>query len=137
MVVADTGAVIALIDRDDRYHQALRKIFENDPQSWVLPWAIVPEVDHLVSTRLGPAVARAFRSDLAGGLFSVEWGEAADLVRGAELDRLYADLELGLVDGVVMAVAERLRAEAIATLDLRDFAAVELKGSPRLLPRDQ
>lgn len=137
MVVADTGAVIALVDRDDRHHQALRKIFENDPQSWVLPWAIVPEVDHLVSTRLGPAVARAFRSDLAGGLFSVEWGEAADLVRGAELDRLYADLELGLVDGVVMAVAERLRAEAIATLDLRDFAAVELKGSPRLLPRDQ
>jgi hypothetical protein len=37
---------------------------------------------------------------------------------------------------VVIAVAERLGAEAIATLDLRHFAAVEIQGSPRLLPRD-
>jgi hypothetical protein len=35
-----------------------------------------------------------------------------------------------------MAVAERLRAEAIATLDLRHFAAVSLRAPVRLLPRD-
>jgi hypothetical protein len=35
-----------------------------------------------------------------------------------------------------MAVAERLRAEAIATLDLRHFAAVPLRVPVRLLPRD-
>ena len=45
-------------------------------------------------------------------------------------------LRLGLVDAVVMAIAERLRAEAIATLDLRHFGAVKIAGSPRLLPRD-
>ncbi len=37
---------------------------------------------------------------------------------------------------VVMAVAERLEAQAIATLDLRDFASVELAGHPALWPRD-
>ncbi len=36
----------------------------------------------------------------------------------------------------VMAVAERLRASAIATLDLRHFGVVTLRGRPRLLPRD-
>jgi hypothetical protein len=45
-------------------------------------------------------------------------------------------LRLGLVDGVVLAVAERLAAAAIATLDLRRFGAVSIKGQPRLLPRD-
>jgi hypothetical protein len=35
-----------------------------------------------------------------------------------------------------MAVAERLGAIAIATLDLRDFASVELEGRPQLWPRD-
>jgi hypothetical protein len=35
-----------------------------------------------------------------------------------------------------MAVAERLRADAIATLDVRHFAAVELRHPLRLLPRD-
>ena len=43
---------------------------------------------------------------------------------------------LGLVDGIVMAVAERLEARAILTLDLRDFGAVTLKGEPEIWPRD-
>jgi hypothetical protein len=38
------------------------------------------------------------------------------------------------VDAVVMAVAERLGADAIATLDRRHFGAVTLRGSPRLVP---
>jgi hypothetical protein len=40
------------------------------------------------------------------------------------------------VDGVVMGVAERLGADAIATLDLRHFGAVEIRGRPALVPRD-
>ena len=35
-----------------------------------------------------------------------------------------------------MAMAERLGAEAVATLDLRDFGAVKLRGVPKLVPRD-
>lgn len=136
MIVADTGAVVALLDRDDRHHRVLRGAFEADPDGWVLPWAILPEVDYIASSRLGPEVARAFREDLASGAFAVEWGEGEDLVRALELDRQYAGLALGLVDAVVMAMAERLGAEAIATLDLRDFVPVELKGRPKLWPRD-
>ena len=43
---------------------------------------------------------------------------------------------LGGVDAIVMACAERLGATAIATLDLRDFGAVQLVGRPELWPRD-
>jgi predicted nucleic acid-binding protein len=136
MIVADTGAVVALIDGDDHHHDVFRKAFEKNPREWVLPWAILPEVDYLVASRLGPSVARAFRKDLAQGLFLVEWGKGADLARALELDDSYGDLRLGLVDGVVMAVAERLEARAIATTDLRDFAPVELAGGPQLWPRD-
>jgi hypothetical protein len=35
-----------------------------------------------------------------------------------------------------MAVAERLQAGSIATLDLRHFGAVKIRGGPRLIPRD-
>ena len=136
MVVADTGAVIALIDSDEQNHGTLRSAFEAEPDLWVLPWAILPEVDYLASTRLGAKAAGAFRADLADGLFAVEWDGGSDLQRAVELDAQYADLALGLVDTVVMAIAERLDARAIATLDLRDFGAVELVGSPALWPRD-
>lgn len=136
MIVADTGAVVALLDRDDRHHRVLREAFETDPGGWILPWAILAEVDHIAASRLGPEVARSFRADVASGAFAVEWGRPEDLRRALELDACHADLELGLVDTVVMAVAERLGAEAIATLDLRDFGSVELEGRPGLWPRD-
>lgn len=136
MIVADTGAMIALIDADDRHHQAMLDVFDSDPAGWVLPCAILPEVDYLLAKRVGRAAANAFRADLARGAFAIAWGTADDLARAEELCTRYAALDLGLVDAVVAAVAERLRARAIATLDLRDFGPLELRGTPKLLPRD-
>ena len=135
VVVADTGAIVALLDRGDRHHRALKRLFVENPDAWILPWAILPEVDYLAATRLGPAAARLWRADLASSAFAIEWAASRDLVAaGALLDR-YASLDLGLVDAVVMAIAERRKAD-IATLDLRDFGSVHLAHAPRLFPRD-
>lgn len=136
MIVADTGAIIALVDADDRHHAAMRRRFEAAPDSWILPWAILPEVDYLLAEHVGVRAAERFLGDLASGAWVVEWGEPGDLLRADELCRRHRSLRLGLVDSTVMAVAERRRAEAIATLDLRHFGAVVLRGRPRLLPRD-
>lgn len=43
---------------------------------------------------------------------------------------------MGLVDAVVLAVAERLGADGVATLDLRHFGAVRTAREFRILPRD-
>jgi predicted nucleic acid-binding protein len=137
MIVADTGAVVALIDRSDRHHRALTALYEEAPHQWVFPWAILPEVDYLVGSFLGPRAEEAFLTDLADGIFHVEWGTESDLARAHEVARRYRSLALGLVDGIVVAVAERLRAEAIATLDLRHFGALAINGSPALWPRDR
>jgi predicted nucleic acid-binding protein len=135
VIVADTSAVLAMLDADDPDHDVLRRAFEARPEEWLLPWAILPEIDHL-SIRLGSHLPHTFRADVAQGLYSVEWGRSADLKRAREIELRYADLHLGLVDTVVMATAERVGARAIATLDLRDFAPVELAGQPQLWPRD-
>jgi len=136
VIVADTGAILALLDADEQHHAELRQLFEAAGSDWVLPWAILPEVDYLAAKRLGGGVEQAFLADLAGGAFAVEWGREGDLTRANELARRHKDLKLGLVDAVVIAVAERLKAEAIVTLDVRHFGAVAIKGSPKLLPRD-
>ena len=136
MIVADTGAVIALIDADDRHHGPLRALFESDPDAWVLPWAILPEVDYLLSVHVGARAQEAFFADLAGGTLSVEWGDEPDLANAHRICRRHKGLRIGLVDAVVIAIAERLRPAAIATLDLRHFGAVPIRGNPRLFPRD-
>ena len=136
MIVADTGAILALLDSGDRHHAAVREIYEDRPDLWILPWAILPEVDYLVASELGARAQEAFLADLAEGAFVVEYGKDADIARAHAIGRKYRSLNLGLVDTVVIATAERLRAEAIATLDLRHFGAVKIAGSPRLFPRD-
>jgi uncharacterized protein len=136
LIVADTGAIVALIDADDRHHKTVRGAYERDPDAWVLPWAILPEVDYLLAEHVGARAERAFLADLASGAYAVEWGDDADLIRAHALCTRYRSLKLGLVDGVVMGVAERLGADAIATLDLRHFGVVEIRGRPALLPRD-
>ena len=136
MIVADTGALIALFDRSDRHHDALRRLYEDDPDAWVLPWAILPEVDYLTATHLGQRAQDLWLADLASDGFTVEWGRTDDLTAAARIVRRHKDLRLGLVDAVVIAVAERLHASAIATLDVKHFGAITIKGRPLLLPRD-
>ena len=137
MIIVDTGAMLALLDASDDHHRVLKALYEENPDRWVLPWAILPEVDYLTARHLGPKARDAFLADLAEGAFPVEWGRDEDLAGARRINVRHRSLQLGLVDAIVMATAERLKAEAIATLDLRHFGAVAIKGAPRLLPRDR
>lgn len=136
MIVADTGAIVALVDSDDRHHGAIRSIYETDPAAWLLPWAVLPEIDYLLGAHVGHRAQDAFFADVVAGAFAIEWGVERDLARAHELHARHRALRLGLVDGIVIAVAERLRADAIATLDVRHFSAIAIRGRPKLLPRD-
>jgi predicted nucleic acid-binding protein len=134
VIVADTSALIALVAADDKDHDAVLSLWEATARDWVVPWATLPETDFMLRTRLGTPAARLFLADLAGGKFMIEHSQPSDIARAAALDARYAELGLGLVDGAVIAVAERLRATAIATFDLRHFGALDLPF--KLLPRD-
>ena len=134
VIVADSSAMVALIDRRDHYHLPIKKLFEDRRDDWVVPWAILPEVDYLVAKTVNARTAQIFLTDVAAGAYQMEWGGDADVRRASELNRQYADLELGLVDAVVMAIAERLEAWAIATFDRRHFGAVTLRRAIELLP---
>ena len=49
-----------------------------------------------------------------------------DLVRAMILDTRFQDLQIGLVDGVVAAVAERLGTNRVLTADRRDFGTIRV-----------
>jgi hypothetical protein len=48
----------------------------------------------------------------------------ADHQPAVELIRRYADMNLGLVDASIVAIAERMDVTTVATLNRRDFAVV-------------
>lgn len=137
MIVVDTGAMLALLDASEDHHSVIRELYEENPDAWIVPWAILPEVDYLVAAHLGAKAQEAFLADLAEGAFLVEWGRDEDLAVARRICTRYRSLQPGLVDAIVIATAERLKADSIATLDLRHFGAVSIRGTPRLLPRDR
>jgi predicted nucleic acid-binding protein len=138
VIIADTGGILALLDADDRHHATVREAFERDGDRWVLPWAILPEVDYLCTKALGPKVALSFQKDVASGAFLVHGYNADDMKRAIAIQVKHAKLRLGLADSIVMAQAERYRAKSIVTLDARHFRAVrlEIHPPPRLIPLD-
>jgi uncharacterized protein len=136
IVVADTGAMYALLDADETAHSSMVRVFEKHRAGWIVPSATLPELDYLTATRLGAAAQDALLASLAAGTFNIAWHGDEDVASANRIHRRYLSLRLGLVDALIMATAERLNAGAIATLDLRHFGSVSLAGSPRLLPRD-
>ena len=136
MIVADTSAIIALINADESVHAQMVELYESTSDEWVLPAAILPEVDYLLLKRIGEPTQLAFLRDLAEARFHIEWGDTRDLIRARELCEKNRALRMGLVDALVIAAAERLGARAVATLDTRHFAAVKIRGAPQLYPRD-
>jgi hypothetical protein len=86
-VMATCMAIVALVDRKDRHHRVLRKAFEARPNEWLLPWAILPEVDYLLGAHVGAAAQEAFLEDLADGSYDIDWGRHGDLEAAARLHK--------------------------------------------------
>jgi len=124
-ILVDTGILYALADADDRWHQAANAWLEDVSELLIVSVTALPEVASLLHTRLGAAAELAFVQSLAGGELEVEDLRRADLVRSAEVMRRYP--EIGLVDASIVAMAERLKIETIATTDRRHFESIRPK----------
>ena len=61
-----------------------------------------------------------------GTRYDYEVPRPSDTVRALEIDAKFKNLDLGLVDGTVAAVAERRRVYRILTTDCRDFSAIRV-----------
>ena len=90
----------------------------------VVPDTVAVEVDYFVRSRLGAMPARHFLRALADGAHSLAFLTPGLLRRAVEIDAQYADLDLGLVDASVMAIAER-HDLPILTFDFAHFRATK------------
>ena len=128
LAVVDAGPLYAAADSDDQDHGASVAALSRNDLRLVVPALVVAEASYFVGRRLG---ARAERRFLDGvGALDVEGPTPQDFKRMAELVEIYADFPLGAADASVVALAERLDAPVVITLDRRHFAAVV----PRHLP---
>jgi hypothetical protein len=134
LAVVDTGPLYAAVDADDADHARCRAVLEDARYRIIIPTLIVAEATYLIGTRLGAAVESRFLRSLSA--MDVEAPTPDDWIRIAELVDHYGDFPLGGADASAVALAERLDAETIVTLDERHFRAVRPKHRKafRLMP---
>lgn len=111
-----------MLDATDPEHAPCADLLQRSAEPRLVPVCVLVEVEYLL--RPWPEAFAALVADFdVGGLELVElptrW-----LLRAGELVDRYRDLPLGLVDATVVAAAEMLREDKVATLDHRHFTVV-------------
>jgi uncharacterized protein len=137
-LVIDAAPLVALADDREPRRAELLGLLRADAGSLFIPAPVTAEIDYLLSRRLGPGAQRSFLKDLAARRFESPGLDARDYEVALELDRRYADLNLGLADLAVVVVAQKLGTRRILTFDERHFRVVRpLQGGVfTLLPAD-
>jgi uncharacterized protein len=123
-LVLDTGPILALLDAGDPAHERCVEMVEELREDLVVPTCVLVEIDYWAHKLLGAEAWDVFVADIAAGAYRLEPLTLDDLQRAVQLERDYADLDLGLVDASVLALCERLGETKVATLDRRDFSVV-------------
>lgn len=135
IVVCDTGPLVAAANRRDRHHAVSVALLGSDADTFVVPVTVMVEVDYLLRARTGAEAAHRFLEDVDHGRYVPAPITADVLHRAIQVDGSHADLGLGLVDASVVAVAESVSAETIATLD-HPHLRVPGRGRFDLLPEE-
>lgn len=127
--LVDTGALLAILDRDDPWHTRCVNAFESLELPLLTSAAVLTELFHLVgSSRRDVAAAWHF---MRAGVVTI--GAIGDNDLGA-LERLmdrYHDQPMDLADATLVFLAERESLTTVLTVDNDDFETYRIGGRKR------
>ncbi|HEY3500201.1 MAG TPA: PIN domain-containing protein [Polyangiaceae bacterium] len=127
-LVADTGGLlhaIAATPSGGARHPTFEKALISASRVLV-PSLVLAEIDYFLRDHRD--VMRALAAEIFDPKTTYEYVSTTpeDVARALVLDARFAELEIGLVDGVVAAVAERTGTLRVLTTDRRDFGAIRV-----------
>lgn len=131
--VVDSSVLYALLDAEDGLHAECVAALAAEQETVIVPIPALSEVCMVIGSRLGSQNEAAFVRHLAESDWRVE------PVTGGDLERIVpmmAEHEIGFTDAAIAAIAERMSAGRIYTLDRRGFERLRPKHVERfeLLP---
>jgi predicted nucleic acid-binding protein len=130
-VLVDTGAVVALVNRADRYHAPAVDWFRGFRGQLLTTDAVITETAYVLAA--SPAHQRAaliwFERARSAGLLRVE--PVVDYAALAAIIARYPALPCDYADATLIALAESAGVIAVATLDQRGFSVYRVRGRKR------
>ncbi len=128
-VLADTGALLALLDKSDRWHKACLAAFQQLGLPLLTSEAVLAELFHLAgdSAHEMEAAWKLVRS----GAVQLAAIEDAELVPIRALMLRYADRPMDFADATLVHLAKREGLATIFTVDHDDFSTYRIDGKRR------
>jgi predicted nucleic acid-binding protein len=113
--IADSGLIIAALDRRDLHHAWARKLFEKQSPPWLVCEAVLAETAASVGTPL-PVLEMLRLGDL-----EIAFDLADNLVEVLGLAKKYHDQKMDLADACVVRMSEIFDDALVYTVDKADF----------------
>jgi predicted nucleic acid-binding protein len=120
----DTGAILALVDRNDKWHQRCVDAYNHNRLPWLTTEAVLTEVFHLV--RRNPGDDRPIWTLLHSGAVGISTIAHEELPQIHDLMAQYADRPMDFADATLVHLAARERLSTILTIDHDDFETYRL-----------
>ena len=117
-ILIDSGPLIALFDRNDKYHLASIEFIKNNNNELITTLASVTETLHLLDFNRYAQID--FLGWVNAGAITLESITSDDLLRIKELTIKYSDLPMDFADACLVFLGEKFNINTIATID-RDF----------------
>jgi uncharacterized protein len=125
----DTGAILALLKRDDRWHSACQQAFARVMVPLATSAAVLAELFHLLGhNRRDVAAAWGF---LRSGVVTVAAIADTDMAELDELMARYHDRPMDFADATLVHLANRESLTTILTIDHNDFETYRIGGHKR------
>lgn len=130
MILADSGYWVALLIRQDAFHEsALRAARQHLGETLVSTWPVLTEACHLIRREGGAAKTHEFVRWIRNGGSDLYALPVASLARMATLMDKYRDLPMDLADASLVVLAEELGEGRILSTDERDFRTYRWKNT--------
>jgi predicted nucleic acid-binding protein len=123
-LLLDTGAFVALIDRDEKFHAPCVAALEQWTGPVVTTEAVLTETLYLV----GPdwRAQKVCLEFILRGVFQVVPASIPSLQRVAALMERYRNVPMDFADATLVALAEELETDMVFTLDRRGFTTYRM-----------
>jgi hypothetical protein len=128
-LILDTGALVSLLDRSQKRHEAFARFFDEWNRPVVSTEAVLTEATHLLGGLEGGR--RACLDFFLSGAALLVPATNASLRRCRHLVGQYSDLPMDYADATLVVLAEDIGTNLVFTTDRRDFAVYRTKGRRR------
>jgi predicted nucleic acid-binding protein len=123
MILVDTGALYALIDRNDMNHTSAKKFYRSlaGSEVFAISLPILTEAWILIDASLGSYFANRLWQSILEGMFEILEMDNRDLKSAVEIEIKYKDSDFGFVDSTCFALCEKHRIRRVFTYDRTHF----------------